>query len=89
MELSRRGDRGHGECLTQRRFDANGESDHILSQMTRLQEGMSHKRYMELYTVAYNYCTSSRMTQSSADGSSMRCEQNEALRKRHQALMPL
>lgn len=30
-------------------------------QMTKLTEGMSYPRYMELYTVAYNYCTSSRM----------------------------
>ncbi|GAA5956684.1 hypothetical protein JCM8115_000647 [Rhodotorula mucilaginosa] len=32
--------------------------DHI---MTRLSEGMSYKKYMDLYTVSYNYCTSSRM----------------------------
>ncbi|GAA6029019.1 hypothetical protein NBRC10512_001646 [Rhodotorula toruloides] len=32
--------------------------DHI---MTRLNEGMSYKKYMDLYTVSYNYCTSSRM----------------------------
>jgi hypothetical protein len=30
--------------------------DHI---MTKLQTGVSHTRYMSLYTVAYNYCTSS------------------------------
>ncbi|TKA54447.1 hypothetical protein B0A53_03140 [Rhodotorula sp. CCFEE 5036] len=29
--------------------------------MTRLSEGMSYKKYMDLYTVSYNYCTSSRM----------------------------
>ncbi|GAA5868774.1 hypothetical protein JCM8547_005374 [Rhodosporidiobolus lusitaniae] len=32
--------------------------DHI---MTRLSEGMSYTKYMNLYTVSYNYCTSSRM----------------------------
>lgn len=32
--------------------------DHI---MTRLKDGVSHQKYMALYTVAYNYCTSSRM----------------------------
>lgn len=29
--------------------------------MTRLTEGMEYPKYMNLYTVAYNYCTSSRM----------------------------
>ncbi|GAA5907173.1 cullin family protein [Sporobolomyces salmoneus] len=29
--------------------------------MTRLTEGLSYQKYMQLYTVAYNYCTSSRM----------------------------
>ncbi|GAA6057154.1 hypothetical protein JCM3770_003990 [Rhodotorula araucariae] len=29
--------------------------------MTRLNDGMSYKQYMDLYTVSYNYCTSSRM----------------------------
>ncbi|KAK4056472.1 ubiquitin ligase (cullin) of SCF [Microbotryomycetes sp. JL221] len=29
--------------------------------MVRLNEGMSYNKYMLLYTVAYNYCTSSRM----------------------------
>ncbi|KAM0751648.1 Cullin-domain-containing protein [Meredithblackwellia eburnea MCA 4105] len=29
--------------------------------MTRLSEGMSYTEYMNLYTVSYNYCTSSRM----------------------------
>ncbi|SCZ98135.1 BZ3500_MvSof-1268-A1-R1_Chr3-3g06598 [Microbotryum saponariae] len=29
--------------------------------MTRLSEGMSYPQYMNLYTVSYNYCTSSRM----------------------------
>lgn len=32
--------------------------DHI---MTRLREGISYSKYMNLYTVAYNYCVSSRM----------------------------
>ncbi|KAH8921932.1 Cullin-domain-containing protein [Atractiella rhizophila] len=36
--------------------------DHI---MTRLEEGMSYDKYMQLYTVSYNYCTSSRMNQGS------------------------
>lgn len=29
--------------------------------MTKLSEGMSYSTYMNLYTVSYNYCTSSRM----------------------------
>ncbi|RIB03787.1 Cullin [Gigaspora rosea] len=29
--------------------------------MNRLEEGLSYKRYMDLYTGIYNYCTSSRM----------------------------
>ncbi|GAA6059887.1 hypothetical protein JCM10212_005270 [Sporobolomyces blumeae] len=29
--------------------------------MTRLTEGLSYQKYMQLYTVVYNYCTSSRM----------------------------
>ncbi|KIN92942.1 hypothetical protein M404DRAFT_628178, partial [Pisolithus tinctorius Marx 270] len=32
--------------------------DHI---MTKLQTGVSYTKYIGLYTVAYNYCTSSRM----------------------------
>ena len=32
--------------------------DHI---MTRLRDGISYSKYMNLYTVAYNYCVSSRM----------------------------
>lgn len=32
-----------------------------LTQMARLTEGMSYERYMQLYTVAYNYCISSGM----------------------------
>ncbi|KIY44800.1 Cullin-domain-containing protein [Fistulina hepatica ATCC 64428] len=33
--------------------------DHI---MTKLHTGVSYTKYMSLYTVAYNYCTSSKMT---------------------------
>lgn len=32
--------------------------DHI---MTKLQQGVSYSKYMSLYTVSYNYCTSSKM----------------------------
>ena len=32
--------------------------DHI---MTKLHTGVSYSKYMSLYTVSYNYCTSSRM----------------------------
>jgi len=32
--------------------------DHI---MTKLQTGVSYSKYMALYTVSYNYCTSSKM----------------------------
>lgn len=32
--------------------------DHI---MTKLQSGVSYSKYMSLYTVSYNYCTSSKM----------------------------
>lgn len=35
--------------------------DHI---MTKLQTGVSYSKYMSLYTVAYNYCTSSKMPSS-------------------------
>ncbi|KAG2070418.1 Cullin-domain-containing protein [Suillus decipiens] len=38
--------------------------DHI---MTKLQTGVSYSKYMSLYTVAYNYCTSSRMHSTTAD----------------------
>ena len=32
--------------------------DHI---MTKLHTGVSYSKYMSLYTVSYNYCTSSKM----------------------------
>ena len=38
--------------------------DHI---MTKLQTGVSYSKYMSLYTVAYNYCTSSKMHGTSHD----------------------
>ncbi|KZT27401.1 Cullin-domain-containing protein [Neolentinus lepideus HHB14362 ss-1] len=38
--------------------------DHI---MTKLQTGVSYSKYMGLYTVAYNYCTSSRMHSATAE----------------------
>ncbi|KAF9013451.1 Cullin [Cyathus striatus] len=37
--------------------------DHI---MTKLQTGVSYSKYMSLYTVAYNYCTSSKLPSSSS-----------------------
>lgn len=47
--------------------------DHI---MTKLQTGVSYSKYMSLYTVAYNYCTSSRMhgtSESVSSGSRSTC----------------
>ncbi|KAG5648294.1 hypothetical protein DXG03_004866 [Asterophora parasitica] len=38
--------------------------DHI---MTKLQTGVSYSKYMSLYTVAYNYCTSSKMHSTSTE----------------------
>lgn len=42
--------------------------DHI---MTKLQTGVSYSKYMSLYTVSYNYCTSSKMHNTSGDSSSL------------------
>jgi cullin 1 len=42
--------------------------DHI---MTKLQTGVSYSKYMSLYTVAYNYCTSSKMHGTTSDQVSM------------------
>ncbi|KAL7417955.1 Cullin-domain-containing protein [Mrakia frigida] len=39
--------------------------DHIMMQ---LQSGMSYSYYMSLYTVSYNYCTSSRLPAGKTDG---------------------
>ncbi|KAI0662263.1 Cullin-domain-containing protein [Cubamyces menziesii] len=38
--------------------------DHI---MTKLQTGVSYTKYMNLYTVSYNYCTSSKMQGTAGD----------------------
>jgi cullin 1 len=43
--------------------------DHI---MTRPQTGVSHAKYMSLYTVVYNYCTTSKMPSSSGEESAAR-----------------
>jgi cullin 1 len=40
--------------------------DHI---MTKLQTGVSYSKYMSLYTVAYNYCTSSKMPSNTSEPS--------------------
>ncbi|KAI0328850.1 Cullin-domain-containing protein [Cubamyces sp. BRFM 1775] len=37
--------------------------------MTKLQTGVSYTKYMNLYTVSYNYCTSSKMQGASGDQS--------------------
>jgi len=46
--------------------------DHI---MTKLHTGVSYTKYMNLYTVSYNYCTSSKMhsTSSSEQSVAGRC----------------
>jgi hypothetical protein len=46
--------------------------DHI---MTKLHTGVSYTKYMNLYTVSYNYCTSSKMhsTTSSEQSVAGRC----------------
>jgi cullin 1 len=38
--------------------------DHI---MTKLQTGVSYSKYMSLYTVVFNYCTSSKMHETTSD----------------------
>jgi hypothetical protein len=42
--------------------------DHI---MTKLHTGVSYTKYMNLYTVSYNYCTSSKMHSASASEQSV------------------
>ena len=42
--------------------------DHI---MTKLQTGVSYSKYMSLYTVSYNYCTSSKMHNTTGDTTSL------------------
>ncbi len=48
--------------------------DHI---MTKLQTGVSYSKYMSLYTVSYNYCTSSRMHGNESGGLGGRCERHD------------
>ena len=45
--------------------------DHI---MTKLQTGVSYSKYMSLYTVSYNYCTSSKMHGTGEQGLGHRSE---------------
>jgi len=40
----------------------------LRSSCNRLQSGMSYSYYMSLYTVSYNYCTSSRLPAGKTDG---------------------
>lgn len=50
--------------------------DHI---MTKLQTGVSYSKYMSLYTVSYNYCTSSKMHNSESMTLGQRSEYCTAL----------
>lgn len=45
--------------------------DHI---MTKLQTGVSYSKYMALYTVSYNYCTSSKTASAADSGTGGRSE---------------
>lgn len=47
----------HADLATTWKYLEEGV-DHI---MTKLQTGVSYSKYMSLYTVSYNYCTSSKM----------------------------
>ncbi|KAL4073148.1 Cullin [Scleroderma yunnanense] len=48
--------------------------DYIMSNSLQAQAGISYHNYMELYTVAYNACTSSRLHPSDVDASTPRNE---------------
>lgn len=47
----------HADLATTWKYLEEGV-DHI---MVKLQTGVSYSKYMSLYTVSYNYCTSSKM----------------------------